>query len=106
MEKFEDKATGFTTKVTNDKLILEMPIANLVRGFNNSPDNYDGSNALAKIKREMRREFAIYLAENLFDESDQDTGENYIEKMLDQLFIRALENDEDFLQYQYPEDEE
>jgi hypothetical protein len=105
MEKFEDKATGFTIKVTNDKLILEMPISNLVRGFNNSPDNYDGSNALAKIKKGARSDFATYLAENLFDESDQDIGENYIEKMLDQLFIRALEDDEEFLQYNEDEEE-
>jgi len=105
MEKLEDKATGFITKITNDKLILEMPISNLIRGFNNSPDNYDGSNALAKIKRGMRNEFINYLAENLFDESDQDTGENYIEKMLDQLFVRALEDGEDFLQYTENEEE-
>jgi hypothetical protein len=104
MKKIEDKVTGFTIKITNNKLILEMPISNLVRGFNNSPENFDMSDSIAKIKRGMRKDFVTYLADNLFDEADQDTGENYIEKMLDQIFIRMLEDGEEFLQY--AEDEE
>lgn len=102
MEIFEDGETGFVTKTTNDKLIIEMPISNLVRGFNTSPYNYDGhggNDTPAKIKKGMRKDFANYLANKLFDEADPDTGANYVGQMLDQLFIRAIEDDEEFLQY-------
>lgn len=99
--KIEDKnITGFTVRSTKEKIIIEMPISNLIRGFNASPNNYSG----CKIKRGHREEFAKWLIENLLDDADSESGDNYIVKMLDEVYERAFE---DYLEFvKYPEDEE
>jgi hypothetical protein len=101
MLKIEDKnVTGFTLKATKKKIIIEMPISNLIRGFNISPNNYNE----CKIKRGHREEFAKWLIENLLDDADSESGDNYIVKMLDEVYERAFEDYLDFVKY--PEDEE
>jgi hypothetical protein len=101
--KIEDKnITGFTVKVLNKKVVIEMPIANLVRGFNLSPNNYGE----CKIKRGKRQEFAKWLVENLLDEANVDTGDNFIVTMLDSVYERAYEGAEDeFVKYGYDVEE-
>ncbi|MFI2856927.1 hypothetical protein ACH6EH_07275 [Paenibacillus sp. JSM ZJ436] len=99
--KIEDKnITGFTVRSTNEKVIIEMPISNLVRGFNLSPNNYSE----VKIKRGHRKEFADWLIGNLLDEADSETGDNFIVTMLDSVFERAYEDYLDFVKY--PDEEE
>lgn len=104
MLKIEDKnVTGFTVKVLNEKVVIEMPIANLVRGFNLSPNNY---NEVCKIKRGKRQEFAKWLTNNLLDEANSETGDNFIVTMLDSVYERAFEGAEDeFVKYSYEENE-
>jgi hypothetical protein len=101
MKKNFDKDTGFTIKTTNNKLIIEMPLSNLVRGFESSPDNYDGGDDTppCKIGRGHRKEFLHWIAGSLFDECDQDTGQNFLDKMLSDLFMRVYEGYEDFAVY-------
>jgi hypothetical protein len=99
--KIEDKnITGFTLKMTKEKVIIEMPISNLIRGFNASPNNYSE----CKIKQGHREEFAKWLIENLIDEADSESGDCYIVKMLDEVYERAYEEYFDFVKY--PEDED
>ncbi|ASA22602.1 hypothetical protein [Paenibacillus donghaensis] len=95
--KIEDKnITGFTVRSTNEKVIIEMPISNLVRGFNASPNNWNE----AKIRRGKRKEFAKWLIENLLDEADTESGDNFIVTMLDSVYERAFEGAEDeFVKY-------
>lgn len=94
MKKFEDN--GFTSIITNDKLKIEIPIANLVNAFNYNPNNYD-----CKIKRGKRKEFAEFLAKHIFDESDQETGANYIQEAFDKVFEMAMEDfDNDFIKFE------
>lgn len=92
--------TGFTLRTTKDKVIIEMPISNLIRGFNASPNNYSE----CKIKRGHRAEFAKWLAENLLDDADSESGDCFIVKMLDEVYERAFEDYLDFVKY--PEDED
>lgn len=97
MKRIEDKGiTGFTVIVTTDKVKIEMPIKNLVNGFELSPNNYDET----KIKRGMRKQFAEWIAEEMLDSVDSEKGDNYIVEMLDRLFEIAIENAEDFIEFQ------
>jgi hypothetical protein len=92
MHRIPDIATGFCIVVTNDCLKIELPIGNLVRGFERSPNNYG-----MKVKRGMRKEFVEWLANNLLDDADSETGDNYIAVMLDSVFERLYEDDIGFI---------
>jgi hypothetical protein len=106
MEKYIDRdITGFTLKTTNNKLIIEMPLSNLINGFEGDPQNFDGEENI-KIKRGMKREFLKWIAEMLQDECDPDTGDNYLSKMMSSLFMRLYEGYEDVDFVKYPEDED
>lgn len=97
-EKFE--SLGFTATVTKQKLKIEIPISNLVQGFEVSPNNY----ADAKVKRGHRQAFAKYLAQHLVDGSNPDTGESPIMEAVEQVFEDMFEGTEDFIKY--PEEDE
>ena len=101
MKKQIDHDTGFIIKTTKDKLIIEMPVSNLIRGFENNPENYDGTDntPFCKIARGLKEEFLTWIAETLQDECNQDTGQNFMDKMLSDLFMRAYEGYEDFVIY-------
>lgn len=93
MNKIHDDFTGFDVIITNDKLKIEMPIPNIIRGFNRSPNNWDQR----KIRKGCRQEFIEWLATVLLDDVDQDTGDNFIATMLEGVFERLYEDDLDFL---------
>lgn len=101
MKKINDKITGLDIIITNDKLKIEMPISNIVRGFNSSPNNWDGR----KVKRGCRKEFIEWIAENLLDDADSETGDNFIATMFENVFERLWEDYQDFLNIK-DEDEE
>ena len=103
MLKIEDKnGTGFTLRITKDKLAIEMPIANLVRGFNLSPNNYGDS----KIKKGKRQDFIKWLAHNILDNANSETGDSFIATMLDSVYERAFEGAEDeFVDYKFDEED-
>jgi hypothetical protein len=106
MKKYLDKDTGFTIKTTNKKLIIEMPLSNLIRGFESSPDNYfDEKTPQCKVNRKEKYDFLNWIALNLQDECDANTGQNFMDKMLSDLFIRVYEGYEDFVTYKSEENE-
>jgi len=92
MNKYEDN--GFVTKVTNDKIEIEIPIANLVCAFENSPDNMS-DDGYCKIKRGKRKEFANFVAKFLLNECDQETGATFISNAFDGVFNLLFEGYED-----------
>ncbi|MBB5148636.1 hypothetical protein [Ureibacillus thermosphaericus] len=91
---------GFKATVTNDKLKIEIPIRNLVEGFKDSTNNYDGS----IVKRGCRQEFAKYVAQALVDGSNPDTGDSPIMEAIEKTFEELFEGAEDFIKYQNEED--
>lgn len=97
-EKYEQ--LGFTATVTNQKLKVEIPISNLVKGFEASPNNFDE----VKVKRGHKQAFAKYLAQHLIDGSNPDTGESPIMEVIEQIFEEIFEGAEDFIKY--PEEDE
>lgn len=97
-EKFE--SLGFTATVTKLKVKIEIPISNLVQGFEVSPNNFED----AKVKRGYRQAFARYIAKHLVDGSNPDTGESPIMEAIEQVFEDMFEGAEDFIKY--PEDDE
>jgi hypothetical protein len=98
MEKIE--SLGFTATVTKQKLKIEIPIANLVQGFKDSPNNFDE----AVVKRGHRQEFAKYVAQALVDGSNKDTGDSPIMEAIEQVFEELFEGAEDFVKTQEDED--
>jgi hypothetical protein len=100
MKTYKDKATGFAITVEDNRIIIDMPIKNLIMGFNNSPDNYyRNDKPIAVIKNGKENDFSNWLAENMLDDIDGETGDNYLADMLTRIFPRAIEGDEDFCEY-------
>jgi hypothetical protein len=94
MKKFEDN--GFTSKVTNAKIIIEIPIKNLVSAFNYNPENVEE----LTVKRGKRQLFAEFVASHLLDEADSETGTRYIEQAFDKVFdliIEGFETGDEFI---------
>lgn len=102
MKKFSN--LGITAIVTGDKLKIEIPIANLVNGFNLSPENMYPA---IKVRRGKRKEFAEFIAQKIIDGEDQDTGNTPVMEIFDKAFSNVFEgydiNDDIF---KYPEDDE
>lgn len=97
-KKFE--SLGITTVVTGEKLKIEIPIKNLVNGFNLNPDNYDE----AKVKRGYRKAFAEFVAQAVIDSNNAETGDSLVMEMFDKVFEQMLEGDEEFIKYASEED--
>jgi len=89
MKKFEN--LGFTSKLTSKKLIIEIPIKNLVAAFEFCPDNYDES----KVKRGKRQLFAEFVAKQILNECDSETGDTPISRAFDSVFELLFEGYED-----------
>jgi hypothetical protein len=106
MKIYKDIDTGFTAEVTDDSLIIKMPIENLINGFDLDPTNFWEDKSIAIVDKEKSQEFAEYLAEKLFDEADTETGESYMTEMLSRVFNEAIEGAEDFLTYTDEESDE
>lgn len=92
MTKYEDN--GFITKVTNGKIHIEVPIANLVCAFDNSPDNVSDE-GYCKVKRGKRKEFADFVAKQLLNECDSESGATFISNAFDGVFNLLFEGHED-----------
>lgn len=80
---------GHVMKISVDdkKLIMEISIKDIAFLFANSPNNYDES----KVKRGKQKEFAEWIAKNLTDEADADTGDCYWIQPFERLFECASE---------------
>jgi hypothetical protein len=87
MKKFT--GDGFTTIVTNDKIKIELPISGLVCGFNQDPYN-DGDYT---VRRGKYKAFAEWVAQNLLDDADSETGNNFIATMFGSLFEQVFDGD-------------
>lgn len=103
IKKFE--GNGFTATVTDKVVRWEIPITNLINAFNNSPENYseDGENYI-EVKKRCRRDFAEYVAQQLMEPCDSETGLSHIEQAIDNVFLDVFEGDEDFANYPEYED--
>jgi len=100
MKKFEN--LGFTSKLTNTKLIIEIPVKILVSAFEFYPNNYDES----KVKKGKRQMFAEFVAEHILDECDSESGDTFISKALDGVFDLLIEGYEDGREFiEFGEDE-
>jgi hypothetical protein len=88
-------------KITNNKLKMEIKIADLVWLFHNSPNNMgvNGEGLYAKVKRGKRREFAEYIVEMLSDYNPQDENNTRWGQPLEDIFNEIFEGAEDFCKY-------
>ncbi len=75
--------------VDDKALKMEIKIKDLKKLFEEDSTNYDES----KIIKGKEREFAVWIAKMLEEESDQETGEPYWSEPFNKLFERALEGD-------------
>jgi hypothetical protein len=91
MKKYGDIGTGIETHVSDTALVIEVPVDVLVTAFKYYPDNYPE----ASVKPEKQREFTELIAEHLHDETDSETGANFIHNMLDAIFTEVLEGNID-----------
>ncbi len=90
MKKFEN--LGFTTKLTDKKLTIEIPIKNLVCAFEFAPNNYDES----KVKRGKRQMLAEFVAKKIIEEClDSETGDSPMSNAIDSVFDLLFEGYED-----------
>jgi hypothetical protein len=89
MKKFEN--LGFTSKLTDDKLTIEIPVKNLITAFELCPTNYDES----KVNRGKSQIFAEFVAKQILEECDQETGDTHISKAFDSVFDLIFEGYED-----------
>jgi hypothetical protein len=89
MKKFEN--LGFTSKLTNEKLTIEIPIRNLVMAFKTYPNNYNES----EVKRGKQYMFAEFVAKQILEECDQEDGSTHITKAFDSVFDLLIEGYED-----------
>jgi hypothetical protein len=105
MKKETNLSTGFIFKRTKDKVIIEMPISNLINGLESDPNNLWEGKPRVKINRKMKDEFADWLIGNIQDETDDYEEDFFITKMLSDVFQRIFEGYEDFAIYSDDEDE-
>lgn len=99
MKKFENN--GFTATVTKDVVRWEIPISNLIKAFNDSPNNYseDGENFIS-VKKGKRQEFAEYVAQQLIEQQcDSETGATHLEQAIENVFEEVFSSDEEFAKY-------
>lgn len=87
MKKFN--SLGITAIVTNNKLKIEIDIKGLINGFEYSPNNYD---EMAVIKGK-KQAFAEWVAQEILNKQDPDTGDNLAMKMFDEAFNTVFEGD-------------
>lgn len=94
-------ALGITVVVTDEKLQIEVPLKNLVNGFNLSCNNYNETT----IKDDKIEEFVDYTAKALIDNYGPNIGDSPVMIMLDSVFEQICEGCEDFAKYKDEEEE-
>ena len=90
MKKYGN-GTGIETYVNDTALIIEVPIDVLTTSFKYYPVNYPE----ASVKPKKQKDFAELIAEHLHDETDSETGSNFIHNMFDAIFTEVLEGNID-----------
>ena len=89
MKEFE--RLGLTSKLTNEILSIEIPIDNLVNAFELCPNNYHED----KVKKDKKQMFAEFIAQQILNECDSETGDTHISKAFDSVFDLLIEGYED-----------
>jgi hypothetical protein len=81
-------------RVEKDKVVIEIPLDILVFSQENRPDD--------PFKISRQKEMAEYVAQNIinFDE-DQETGDSRFHNLIDDLFVQAYEDAEDWLELEH-----
>lgn len=96
--KNDDQLMKF--RVTQDKLKMEINLRDLVKLFEDSPDNYGGDGEHVRIKRGRRRDFAECIVRHLKDDADYERDcFRWSEPFID-IFNLITESDEDFCHYE------
>ena len=54
---------------------------------------------MIKVKKGKRQEFAEYVAQQLMEQCDTETGMSHIEQAIENVFLNVFEGDEDFAKY-------
>ena len=90
---------GFKVSVEDGKLVLEIAVDNLVSGFNGNPNKFEECN----INEDKKQQFAEYVANSLIEPSDSETGNSLIMEALDRVFEEAMENGEEFINFEEDE---
>lgn len=91
MKMFGDKGKGITTYVNEKSLIIDVPFGILTVAFQCYPECYQE----ASVKPKKQKAFAELIAEHLHDETDSETGSNYIHNMFDAIFADIHEGNID-----------
>lgn len=105
MKKFEYGDTVAT--VTDYKVCFEIPINNLVGAFNYNPDNpSEDGKQFVRVKEGKTQEFAEYVAKNMIEPYDHETGLSYFDEAIYKIFNEVFESYEDFAGYPEYDDEE
>jgi hypothetical protein len=86
--KYEKSNDGFTVKVNNEKLTIEIPIENLVYGFNHGREIGYGAKVIPGKEIDFSQRFADYL----LDDHDE-SGNNYIATMFNNLYDEIYDFD-------------
>lgn len=95
----EKEMLGFKVSVEDGKLVLEIAVDNLVSGFNGDPNKFEECN----INEDKKQQFAEYVANSLIEPSDSETGNSLIMEALDRVFEEAMENGEEFINFEEDE---
>lgn len=100
LKNFNEQIMKF--EITENKLKMEISIKDLIWLFENSPNNtYDGETVACKVKRDKKKEFVEFIAENLMDDSENDSGNPIWGVAFEEVFNRIIEGDgDDFCKYQ------
>lgn len=101
LKEYNDFALKF--KITKDKLKMEMSLKDLVRLFENDPNNMadDGDSPAAKVKRGKRQEFAEYIVQQLMDDAPYEQDDFVWSMPFSHVFTELLESYEpEILKYQ------
>jgi len=89
MKEFE--RLGFISKLTNETLTIEISINNLVNAFELCPNNYYED----KVKKDKKQMFVEFIAQQILNECDSETGDTHIFKAFDSVFDLLIEGYED-----------
>lgn len=86
---------GYTTYTDDKKIVVEIPITNLVKAFYLCPSNDVGS----RVKPKQKGEFAEWVAKMIVSEECQHDGASFADGMFDEIFQTIFEgySDVDFV---------
>jgi hypothetical protein len=102
-KKFKEHLMKFN--ITKDKLKMEIKLKDLKWLFENSPNNYELGDGVAKVKKGKTQKFAEFIVNRLLDDSSEDSNNTVWGEPFERIFEEILEGAEDEI-IKYPEDDD